>query len=134
MQTYWHKHLYVWHCQICVYYVLFLILAVVVQDLLNALHLAAIGGHLEVVKYLMPKFGDSRFDLDNDAQSCLHKAVRGATPRWCGTSSRREGLIPASGTRWGDRIAYTNTTSTVLHISMCRMTWTASFWPATMVS
>ena len=23
----------------------------------------------------MPKFGDSRFDLDNLAQSCLHKAV-----------------------------------------------------------
>ena len=43
---------------------------------MNALHLAAIGGHLEIVKYLMPKFGDSRFDLDNRAQNCLHKAVK----------------------------------------------------------
>jgi len=24
----------------------------------------------------MPKFGDSRFDLDNLAQNCLHKAVK----------------------------------------------------------
>ena len=44
--------------------------------MLNALHLAAFGGHLEVVKYLMLKFGESRFDLDKDAQSCLHIAVR----------------------------------------------------------
>jgi len=43
---------------------------------LNALHLAAVGGHLEIVKFLMPKFGASRFDLDNLAQNCLHKAVK----------------------------------------------------------
>ena len=49
--------------------------------MLNALHLAAIGGHLEIVKYLMPKFGDRRFDLDNLAQSCLHKAVREGHPK-----------------------------------------------------
>ena len=48
---------------------------------MNALHLAAIGGHLEIVKYLMPKFGDSRFDLDNLAQSCLHKAVTEGHPK-----------------------------------------------------
>ena len=47
-----------------------------VQSLMNAIHLAARGGHLEVVKYLMPKFGDSRFDLDIQGQSCLHKAVK----------------------------------------------------------
>ena len=47
----------------------------------NALHLAAIGGHLEIVKYLMPKFGESRFDLDRAAQSCLHKAVREGHPK-----------------------------------------------------
>ena len=41
----------------------------------NALHLAAIGGHLEIVKYLMPKLGDSRFDLDSTGESCLHRAV-----------------------------------------------------------
>ena len=48
---------------------------------MNALHLAAIGGHLEIVKYLMPKFGESKFDLDNLAQSCLHKAVREGHPK-----------------------------------------------------
>ena len=48
---------------------------------MHALHLAAIGGHLETVKYLMPKFGDSRFDLDNLAQSCLHKAVSEGHPK-----------------------------------------------------
>ena len=49
--------------------------------MLNALHLAAVGGHLEVVKYLMPKFGDSKFDLDNHAQSCLHNAVWNGHPK-----------------------------------------------------
>ena len=48
---------------------------------MNALHLAAIGGHLEIVKYLMPKFGDSKFDMDNLAQNCLHKAVREGHPK-----------------------------------------------------
>ena len=42
---------------------------------MNALHYAALGGHLEVVKYLIPKFGESKFDMDNLAQNCLHKAV-----------------------------------------------------------
>ena len=28
----------------------------------------------------MPKFGDSRFDLDRASQSCLHKAVREGHP------------------------------------------------------
>ena len=51
------------------------------QDLMNALHLAAIGGHLEIVKYLMPKFGHSRFDMDNLAQNCLHKAVKEGHPK-----------------------------------------------------
>ena len=45
------------------------------QDLLNALHLAAISGKLQSVKYLVKRFGDSKFDLDNLGQNCLHKAV-----------------------------------------------------------
>ena len=45
------------------------------QDLLNALHLAAISGKLQSVKYLLKRFGDSKFDLDNLGQNCLHKAV-----------------------------------------------------------
>ena len=48
---------------------------------MNALHLAAFGGHLETVKYLMPKFGDSRFDLDTAARSCLHYSVEGGHPK-----------------------------------------------------
>ena len=29
----------------------------------------------------MPKFGDNKFDLDNLAQSCLHKAVKEGHPK-----------------------------------------------------
>ena len=29
----------------------------------------------------MPKFGENKFDLDKDAQSCLHKAVREGRPK-----------------------------------------------------
>ena len=46
------------------------------QDHCNALHLACIGGHLRVVKYLIPKFGDNKFDMDRVGQNCLHKAVK----------------------------------------------------------
>ena len=45
------------------------------QDLLNALHLAAIGGSLQSVKYLVKRFGDRKFDLDSTGQNCLHNAV-----------------------------------------------------------
>ena len=38
--------------------------------------MACIGGHLRVVKYLIPKFGDNKFDMDNAAENCLHDAVR----------------------------------------------------------
>ena len=48
--------------------------------MMNALHLAAVGGHLDIVKYLMPIFGARRFDLDRAGQSCLHKAVREGHP------------------------------------------------------
>ena len=46
------------------------------QDGSNALHLAAGGGHGEIVKYLVPKFGDRKFDLDNAGNTCLHHAAR----------------------------------------------------------
>ena len=52
-----------------------------VQDLLNALHLAVCGGHFEVVKYLLPMFGPCKFDFDNLAQTCLHKAAREGHPK-----------------------------------------------------
>ena len=48
------------------------------QDKLNTLHLAACGGHVEIVKYLIPKFaiGDRRFDLTIAGNTCLHYAAR----------------------------------------------------------
>ena len=42
----------------------------------NALHLAAWGGHVEIVKYLIPKFGNRKFALTNDGDTCLHWAAR----------------------------------------------------------
>ena len=42
----------------------------------NALHFAACDGHVEIVKYLIPKFGDRRFDLTNNGNTCLHWAAR----------------------------------------------------------
>ena len=39
----------------------------------NALHLAACGGHVDIVKYL--KFGDRLFHLDNYGNTCLHYAL-----------------------------------------------------------
>ena len=44
------------------------------QDGRNALHIAAFNGHLEVVKYLIPKFGQRKFDKDNAGKTCLDRA------------------------------------------------------------
>ena len=46
------------------------------QDKLNTLHLAAYCGHVEIVKYIIPKFGDRGFDVDNAGNTCLHWAAR----------------------------------------------------------
>ena len=46
------------------------------QDGSNALHLAACGGHVEIVKCLISKFGDRKFDLTNAGNTCLHWAAR----------------------------------------------------------
>ena len=42
----------------------------------NALHLATFSGHVEIVKYLIPKFGDRKFDLTNFGNTCLHCAAQ----------------------------------------------------------
>ena len=42
----------------------------------NALHLAARHGHLEVVKYLLPIFGDRRFSVTRSGKTCLSLARR----------------------------------------------------------
>ena len=62
---------------------------------MNALHLAAHGGHLEVVKYLMPKFGESKFDMDSLAQNCLHKAVWEGHPKVVQYLIEEEGFDPS---------------------------------------
>ena len=43
---------------------------------MNTLHLAAFGGHLDIVKYLIPKFADRRFDVDRNGDTCLHWAAQ----------------------------------------------------------
>ena len=48
---------------------------------MNALHLAVCGGHFDIVKYLLPLFGDNKFDFDDRAQTCLHKAAREGHPK-----------------------------------------------------
>ena len=47
----------------------------------NALHWAAVSGHLPCVKYLAARLGDRKFDLNIQAESCLHKAVKGGSVR-----------------------------------------------------
>ena len=41
----------------------------------NALHIASANGHLELVKYLLPKFGQKKFDLDENRYTCLTLAI-----------------------------------------------------------
>ena len=57
----------------CTYFLSFLLYG---QYGSNALHLAAYGGHVEIVKYFIPKFGDRRFDLTNAGNTCLHHAAQ----------------------------------------------------------
>ena len=42
----------------------------------NSLHIAAFGGHLEMVKYLLPKFGPKKFDVTNSGHTCLTVAIQ----------------------------------------------------------
>ena len=65
--------MYIQHVLECVAHLSFLLYG---QDGFNALHLAACGGHVEIVKYLIPKFGDRKFDLDNAGNTCLHWAAQ----------------------------------------------------------
>ena len=41
----------------------------------TVLHIAAANGHLEMVKYLIPKFGQRRFDKNNTGETCLDLAI-----------------------------------------------------------
>ena len=46
------------------------------QNSRNALHLAAYRGHLPVLQYLCPKFGDRVLDSDGNGENCLDIAHR----------------------------------------------------------
>ena len=49
------------------------------QGSLTALHHAAYGGSVECVKYLLPRFGDKKFEVDEDGLTCLHWAILGSS-------------------------------------------------------
>ena len=60
------------------------------QDSVTALHLAAYGGSLECVEYLMTLFRDRKFEMDENGRTCLHYAVWGGSLKvmrylvdWC---------------------------------------------------
>lgn len=42
----------------------------------NALHIAASHGHLETVQYLLPLFGEKKFDKSNNGNTCLDWAIQ----------------------------------------------------------
>ena len=42
---------------------------------MNALHIAAGNGQLDVVNYLIPRFGQRRFDKDSEGKTCLDWAI-----------------------------------------------------------
>ena len=43
---------------------------------MNAFHLAGCGGHLNIVKYLVAKFSERIYDLDNMGNTSLHWAAK----------------------------------------------------------
>lgn len=46
------------------------------QNYRNAIHLATYRGHLPVLQYLCPRFGDRMCDKDGNEESCLDIAHR----------------------------------------------------------
>ena len=65
------------------------------QDGLNALHLAAVGGYLFVVRYLCTRFGPDKYDLDSTAQNCLHWASREGHPKVVRYLIEQQGFDPS---------------------------------------
>ena len=43
---------------------------------MNAMHLAAVGGHIEVIKFLLPLFGERVHEKTNDSYTMLHCAAQ----------------------------------------------------------
>ena len=66
---------------ICLHVVLLCCIAIIIsisilQKGRNALHTAAHFGHLDVVKYLLPKLGERKFDKDIFGETCLDYAIQ----------------------------------------------------------
>ena len=73
-----------WYRVLCLLYLICVCVDVIIsvsilhqQSGFNALHLAAYFGHLDVVKYLVPMFGQHRFDKGNAGETCLDLAIEG---------------------------------------------------------
>ena len=83
----------------------------------------------------MPKFGDSKFDLDNLAQSCLHKAVREGHPKMVRYLIEEGGFDPNLSDKVRRyMVAIVQALHNLMSLSICRMTWTVFFWPAIVVN
>ena len=86
---------------------------------------------MEIVKYLMPKFGNSRFDLDNLAQSCLHKAVREGHPKMVRYLIEEGGFDPNLSDKVRRyMIAIVQALHNLMSLSICRMTSGLLSWSA----
>ena len=44
---------------------------------MNVMHLAAQGGHIDVIKFLLPLFGERVHEKTNDSYTMLHRAAQG---------------------------------------------------------
>ena len=44
---------------------------------MNVMHLAAQGGHNDVIKFLLPLFGERVHEKTNDSYTMLHRAAQG---------------------------------------------------------
>ena len=70
MHTYAHTHVIHKHI------VMHTCTSLLLQNSRSALHLAAYRGHLPVLQYLCPMFGDRVLDKDGNDESCLDIARR----------------------------------------------------------
>ena len=80
------------------------------QGGLNALNLAALNGHLDVVKYLIPKFADRRFESDNYGNTCLHCAAQDGHLAVVKYLIEECGFDPGTGNKVGYCMVHTHCT------------------------
>ena len=71
-----YLHLHAHACSLSRSYALSHVHTPLLQNSRNALHLAAYRGHLPVLQYLCPMFGDRVLDKDGNGETCLDIARR----------------------------------------------------------